>query len=255
MNLQVKQVDMLREDYVHLLLTSPEGNMPHMEPGQFVEVRVEKSPSTFLRRPISINYATETELSLLIHCVGDGTRQLANLKTGDTLNCLLPLGHGYTLPTKAANKETALHYLLIGGGVGTAPLLYLGQQLNALGHLVTFILGGRSAIDVLQVKEFEKYGQVCITTNDGTLGEEGFVTQHSILVKETFDQICTCGPKPMMQAVAKWAKEHSVPCEVSLENMMACGLGACLCCVENTVKGNVCVCKEGPVFDIKLLNW
>lgn len=253
LDLRVVAVSHPRPDYVFLRLQNPDGPMPAMQPGQFVEIRVDGSATTFLRRPISVNYADEHELWLLIHCVGDGTRALGELREGDTLNCLLPLGHGF-LSTLAADAAPQ-HFLLIGGGVGTAPLLYLGKTLQEAGHQVTFILGGRSAADVLQTELFEKYGQVCITTNDGSLGEAGFVTQHSILSSAHFDQICTCGPKPMMQAVVRWAKEHQVPCEVSLENMMACGLGACLCCVEKTVRGNVCVCKEGPVFDMNELNW
>jgi dihydroorotate dehydrogenase electron transfer subunit len=96
---------------------------------------------------------------------------------------------------------------------------------------------------------------VFVTTEDGSEGEKGFVTNHSIWDSEHFDQISVCGPKPMMMAVAKMARERNTPCEVSLENMMACGLGACLCCVEDTNEGNVCVCKEGPVFDIDRLKW
>lgn len=252
LDLRVEAIEHLRADYALLRLSNPQGPMPPMQPGQFVQVRIDGSPTTFLRRPISINYADDTCLWLLVHNVGDGTARLCALHEGDTLNCLLPLGTGYTLPTEGTAPR---RYLLIGGGVGTAPLLYLGSRLRSLGHDVTFILGGRSATDVLQTELFKGFGRVCITTNDGTLGEPGFVTQHSILSQETFDQICTCGPKPMMQAVVKWAREHDTPCEVSLENMMACGLGACLCCVENTVKGNVCVCTYGPVFDMKDLNW
>lgn len=252
LDLRVTAIEHPRADYALLRLVNPEGSMPPMQPGQFVQVRVEGSAATFLRRPISINYADGQQLWLLVHSVGPGTAQLCALREGDTLNCLLPLGTGFTLPPAGS---PARRHLLIGGGVGTAPLLYLGQRLRALGHDVTFILGGRSAGDVLQTELFQGFGRVCITTNDGTLGEHGFVTQHSILTRETFDQIHTCGPKPMMQAVVKWAREHGTPCEVSLENMMACGLGACLCCVENTVKGNVCVCTHGPVFDERELNW
>ena len=102
---------------------------------------------------------------------------------------------------------------------------------------------------------FENLGKLYVTTEDGSLGEKGFVTQHSILNKEKYDMIMVCGPKPMMIAVARYAKNTRTDCEVSLENMMACGLGACLCCVEKTVKGNVCVCSEGPVFNIKQLTW
>ena len=90
---------------------------------------------------------------------------------------------------------------------------------------------------------------------DGSYGEKGFVTNHSVLERVRFDQISCCGPKPMMMAVARYAAKNDIFCEVSLENMMACGLGACLCCVEKTVSGNLCVCKEGPVFNIKKLLW
>lgn len=94
-----------------------------------------------------------------------------------------------------------------------------------------------------------------ITTEDGSLGERGFVTNHSVLQEQEFDLIQTCGPTPMMKAVAKYARQSDTTCEVSLENLMACGLGACLCCVEKTVDGNLCVCKDGPVFNINKLLW
>ena len=119
----------------------------------------------------------------------------------------------------------------------------------------TFLLGARSAGDLLQQDKFKALGRVFVTTEDGSEGEKGFVTQHSLLQQEKFTQISVCGPKPMIVAVARYAKSLNTPCEVSLENMMACGLGACLCCVEDTEMGNVCVCKEGPVFDIKKLKW
>ena len=108
--------------------------------------------------------------------------------------------------------------------------------------------------DLLELNLFNKYGRVCVTTEDGTMGEKGFVTNHSVL-SESFDQIFTCGPTPMMKAVARYAKEKGISCEASLENMMACGLGACLCCVEKTTEGNLCVCKDGPVFDVQRLLW
>jgi dihydroorotate dehydrogenase electron transfer subunit len=138
--------------------------------------------------------------------------------------------------------------------VGVAPLLYLGATLKEQGTAPTFLLGGRSAKDVLLLDEFQKYGRVLVTTEDATMGEKGFVTNHSVL-NESFSQIYTCGPTPMMKAVARYATEKGIECEASLENMMACGLGACLCCVEKTKDGNVCVCKEGPVFNIKQLLW
>ena len=102
---------------------------------------------------------------------------------------------------------------------------------------------------------FEQYGRVFVTTEDGSAGEKGFVTNHSLLQQEHFDRISTCGPTPMMKAVARLAKAQDIDCEVSLENLMACGVGACLCCVENTTEGHVCVCKEGPVFNTRKLLW
>ena len=253
-----------------------------MQPGQFVEVRVDGSPTTFLRRPISINFVDRdaNELWLLVACVGDGTRRLAQLQTGDTLNCVLPLGNGFSIPCDDIAGHTnspspvTLHPspLLVGGGVGVAPLLYLGKTLKEQGLEPTFLLGARSAKDLLMLSEFEKYGRVLVTTEDGSMGEQGFVTNHSVLQQEHFDMIQVCGPTPMMKAVARYAKEKGIACEVSLENLMACGLGACLCCVEkvkadadasDTVAGhssdavatNVCVCKEGPVFNINRLLW
>lgn len=135
-----------------------------------------------------------------------------------------------------------------------APMLYLGAELSAMGCKPTFLLGGRTAADLLMLDVFSKFGRVCLTTEDGSKGEKGFVTNHSVL-GEHFDRICTCGPTPMMKAVARYANEHRIACEVSLENMMACGLGACLCCVEKTTEGNLCVCKDGPVFNINRLLW
>ena len=118
-----------------------------------------------------------------------------------------------------------------------------------------FLLGARSGNDLLLLEEFRKTGEVYITTEDGTEGEKGFVTNHSILEKERFDMISTCGPKPMMLAVARYAHKAGIDCEVSLENKMACGVGACLCCVEDTTDGHVCVCKDGPVININKLKW
>ena len=139
--------------------------------------------------------------------------------------------------------------------VGTAPMLMLGAELVKMGCTPAFLLGARSSKDLLQLEYFEKLGKVYTTTEDGSMGEKGYVTQHSILHTDRFDMIYTCGPKPMMISVAKYAKVHGIECEVSLENRMACGVGACLCCVENTDEGHLCVCKEGPVFNIKKLLW
>ncbi len=236
----------------YLLKLTQEEELPEMYPGQFVEMKVEGSPNTFLRRPISINYVDRktNELWLLIQIAGEGTRTMSLLRPGDTINIIYPLGNTFSIPSKKNSK-----LLLIGGGVGTAPMLFLGSHLQSLGYQPNFLLGARSGDDLLQLDVFKTIGPVFTTTEDGSYGEQGYVTQHSILKKDVFDMIYTCGPKPMMVAVAAYAKAAGVPCEVSLENSMACGIGACLCCIENTCEGNVCVCKDGPVFNIEKLTW
>ena len=251
LDLRVKSAERIHERYVLIRLTD-DRPLPQMLPGQFVEVRIDGSPTTFLRRPISINFVDreQNELWLLVAAVGDGTRRLAQLKPGDVLNCLLPLGRGFTMPQSASE-----HVLLVGGGVGVAPLLFMGAEMAARGIAPTFLLGARTASDLLMLDLFKRYGRVLVTTEDGSEGERGFVTQHSVLGQERFTRIATCGPTPMMKAVARYARQADVSCEVSLENLMACGLGACLCCVEKTTEGNLCVCKDGPVFNIQKLLW
>ena len=152
LDLIVRRVERLRDDYVVLHLTHHQP-LPTMLPGQFVEVKVDKSPTTFLRRPISINFVDEAnnELWLLVHVVGEGTRAMANLECGSKLDCLLPLGNGYMMPETPGGR-----YLLIGGGVGTAPLLYYGYMLRNCGCEPTFLLGGRTADDVMQLGLFEQ---------------------------------------------------------------------------------------------------
>ena len=239
------------KNYVLLKLTHPEP-LPEMTPGQFAELRVDHSTTTFLRRPISINNVDreKNEVWFLIQLVGDGTRQLAEAKPGDIINTVLPLGNGFSMPSSASDK-----LLLTGGGVGIAPMLYLSKSLKEKGIHPYILIGARSAADLMLLELLEQYGNVYVTTEDGSQGEKGYLTQHSLLQHQQFDRIYSCGPKPMMMAVARYAKTNGVACEVSLENKMACGIGACLCCVENTNEGNLCVCKEGPVFNIEKLLW
>ena len=219
LDLTVTENIRLNANYVLLKLTS-QSLLPEMLPGQFAELRVDGSSTTFLRRPISINFVDkrQNEVWFLIQLIGDGTRRLAEVNSGDVINVVLPLGNGYTMPQKPSDK-----LLLVGGGVGTAPMLYLGEQLAKNGHK-----------PLLKPLVFQLL---------------------NILNQVHFEQIYTCGPKPMMMAVAKYAKSNQIECEVSLENTMACGIGACLCCVENTTEGHLCVCKEGPVFNINKLLW
>lgn len=243
-------VEWLNAKNVLLTLTASQ-QMPEMLPGQFVEVRIDNAPDVFLRRPISIHFFDPQKnlLYLMVQVVGKGTKRMAALNVGDVLNLILPLGNTFSIP------ESPQRLLLVGGGVGVAPLLYLGAELKRKGHRVTFLLGARTANDLLRMEAFKGYGDVYVTTEDASLGEKGFVTQHSLLQQQNFDFIYTCGPTPMMQAVASYAKEKAIPCEASLENTMACGLGACLCCVTDTQHGHKCVCSDGPIFNINELKW
>lgn len=248
----------------HLLELISDKTLPEIIPGQFVEVKVEGSDTTYLRRPFSIHRVDRQRntMHLLIKVVGDGTRALALLKKGDVVNIMFPLGKGFNLTD---NKQV----LLVGGGCGVAPLYFLAEMLYGRGNKVSVLIGGRSAEDILMADEYLKFGSVYISTEDGTRGEKGMVTSHSIIkgnmenlsdysemsdnMVRKFDKIYCCGPDGMMRAVAHIGEQLNVPCEVSLENTMACGIGACLCCVVESVKGNVCVCTEGPVFDSKQL--
>ena len=274
LDMQVTENVMLSFDYCLLKLTA-EYRLPEMRAGQFVEVRVEDSPQTFLRRPFSINYVdrAKNELWLLLQLVGEGTCRMASYRVGEIVNVLIPLGNGFTIPNKYTAhtrygevRNTRHHFpvprktdpsrvLLIGGGVGAAPLLFLGDELKKAGFEPVFLIGVRRQEVLVQFKDFQRLGKVYTTTEDGSMGEKGYVTDHSILQNAQFDRIYTCGPKPMMVAVAKYAVSKGIECEVSLENTMACGFGACLCCVEKTTEGNKCVCTEGPVFNINQLTW
>lgn len=224
--------------------------MPMPAPGQFVNILVEHARNTFLRRPISVNFAEPGSLMLMVKEAGEGTAMLVNSLPGDRYNTLMPLGHGFTLPEKPEKC------LLIGGGVGVAPLLYLGECLRQRGVEPVFVLGARNREELdWQLPDFEKIGKTFVATEDGSLGTKGFVTQCPALDLEA-DRWYVCGPMPMMKAVAAAARKRNVECEVSLENKMACGLGACLCCVEDTAdSGNVCTCTEGPVFNLNRLKW
>lgn len=241
-------------EHTFLMKVSPLNGelLQEVDPGQFVQVLVQDSSAIFLRRPISINYMDKlsNEMWLLIQNVGKGTKKLTEMKVGEELNILFPLGNSFSIP--APNKKA----LLIGGGVGTAPMLFLGKRLKEKGVHTEFLLGGRTASDITQLEDFKKIGDVHITTEDGSKDVKGLVTHHPVLKEKQFDNIYTCGPKPMMIAIARFATDKNIDCEASLENHMPCGFGACLCCVEKTKEhGNVCVCTEGPVFNINELQW
>jgi dihydroorotate dehydrogenase electron transfer subunit len=237
------------DSYVIELLSKEK--LPEIKPGQFAQIRVDGSPETFLRRPISIydvDYKHNT-LKLLIQIVGKGTETLSKLKKDDLLNLIFPLGNSFSDPGE--NEKI----LLVGGGVGIAPLLYLGKHLKSIGYFPDLLFGFRNRERIIEYEEFTKIGKVFLTTEDGSEGEKGYVTNHSVLSDVKYSMIYCCGPDQMMKAVAAYCKKNNIKCEVSLENLMACGFGICLCCIVDTVKGNLCSCTDGPVFNTKELKW
>jgi dihydroorotate dehydrogenase electron transfer subunit len=240
----------LNKDFFVIELSGNQ-KLPDFKPGQFAEVRVDHSPETFLRRPISIHdvdYDNNT-FKLLIQVAGKGTEALSKLRTGDSVNLIYPLGNSFTLP----DKDDKL--LLVGGGCGVAPLLFLGKYLKSNGYMTDILLGFRNSERIIEFEEYLKIGKVFLTTEDGSKGEKGYVTNHTILTTVRYNRIYCCGPDSMMKAISIYCKKHKIHCEVSLENLMACGIGACLCCIVNTVNGNLCSCIDGPVFNVNELKW
>ena len=240
----------LNNDFFILELSSS-NKLPEFKPGQFAQVRVDGSPGTFLRRPISIHdvdYKNNT-FKILIQIAGEGTRTLSELVTGDLLNLIYPLGNSFSLPS--VNEKV----LLVGGGCGIAPLLFLGNYLKSNSIVPDILLGFRNSERVIEFDEYRNVGEVFLTTEDGSQGEKGYVTSHSVLSTKKYDRIYCCGPDSMMKKIAAYCRNRNIICEVSLENLMACGIGACLCCIVDTVNGNLCTCIDGPVFNVNDLKW
>ena len=237
-----------------MTLTAPDSKcLANVLPGQFVQVKIDNCSTALLRRPISVcDVRYGSELILFVKPLGQGTRCLTQLPEGSDVNILLPLGNGFT-----TDGVDGKRVLLVGGCVGAAPLVMLSSKLARNGADVTVVIGGRSKNDVDGLAGlYESAARVELSTDDGSFGHQGVVTLNPAF-GENYDRIYCCGPTPMMHAVARSARQRGIWCEVSLENHMACGVGACLCCVENTSdRGNVCVCTEGPVFNInRLESW
>jgi dihydroorotate dehydrogenase electron transfer subunit len=243
----------LNSTHFVLTLQLPDDH-PEIWPGQFVEVLVEGSPQTFLRRPISVHDVDETNhtLDILVKIVGAGTEKLSQLHEGDQLDIVYPLGHGFSLARQ--NQKV----LLAGGGCGVAPMLYLARKLKEAGADCCVAIGGKTSADILTADAYSKLAQVAILTEDGSKGDKGMITAHPWFGEKlkSFSKVYVCGPDPMMKAIGKLATDAGVYCEVSLENLMACGIGSCLCCTVSTHEGNVRACMEGPVFDVtQLKDW
>lgn len=213
-------------------------------PGQFVSLYC-KEGSQLLPRPISIceiDKENET-LRLVYRVVGKGTEEFSKMNAGDTIRVMGPLGNGFTLEGKKA--------ILIGGGIGIPPMLQLAKSLDCE---VQVVLGYRDA-DLFLKSEFEPYGTVFVSTEDGSVGTKGNVMDAIRENALTADIIYACGPTPMLRAIKNYAEANGIECYISLEERMACGIGACLACVckskekdHHTHVHNKRICKEGPVF-------
>lgn len=254
--------------YWRMRLTAPQ-EFSSARPGQFVMVRANNAIDPLLRRPFGVfdvgvhvpsqsGAAPQPFFEMLYRVVGKGTAMLSTLHETDLLDILGPLGSGFDLGS--ANEEK----LIVGGGVGLAPLYLLAKELVKT-SAVRLFAGGRTRDDILCITEFERLGVECYTaTEDGSLGECGLVTEALVRRLDSLSgkaTIYACGPHGMLNAVALIAAGRSIPCQVSLEGYMACGVGACLGCVAPAAGHSPetpdfrCVCTDGPVFESGELKW
>lgn len=224
-----------------------------VKPGQFVHLRIATGADIILRRPFSIHRAYDDRIEILYQILGTGTLRLAEKAVGDeSMDLIGPLGHGWHVPGGTA------HALLVAGGLGAAPLGMLAEQLAEQGVAVTVAQGAPTAERLVARELFERVARrVEVATDDGTAGEQGFVTAPvaRLLTGESFDVVYVCGPEAMQRAVASLVGESDSQCQVSLERLMACGIGACLSCVVSTRDGQKRACVDGPVFNAEEVVW
>jgi len=242
-------------DQYFLLVVRAPRIAPQVQPGQFAHVRVLPLKDALLRRPFSIYQVEGENLSILYKEVGKGTEALSRMQSGDKLGAIGPLGHGFTIPARGGETP-----LLVAGGYGMAAMYLLAQRSPQKG--IVFV-GGRRRVDILCENEFRELGwDVRVTTEDGSHGEKGLVTQPLIaeLRRSTAGKkLFACGPTPMLKAVARIAGEFNVAADLSMDEHMCCGVGVCLTCVIPViVEGGweyQRTCTEGPVFDSRQLLW
>lgn len=248
------------EGYYRMRLACP-AIARRARPGQFVSLRVSGGCDPLLRRPFGVHRVASGQLDVLYEVVGPGTRLLAQRARGESLDIVGPLGNGFILP----KRQSAARTVLVAGGMGVAPLLYLAQKLAEgqprMGKKKPVVLiGAKTRRGILCDREFRALGcEVTIATDDGSRGFRGRVSDALNRFFSTRDRrpptIFACGPHPMLQEVARIAARRSLDAQVSLEAHMACGIGACLGCVVRTVNGDKRVCKEGPVFAAHEIVW
>ena len=210
-------------------------------PGQFVNIKL---TGKFLRRPISVNDCTDGLLTIIYKVVGKGTEQMAAMRPGEKLDVLTGLGNGYDL------ADAGEHPVLLGGGVGVPPLYMLAKELLAAGKKVSVVLGFNKASEVFYENEFRALGaDVTVTTVDGSMGVKGFVTD---ALPADYTYFYTCGPEPMLKAVYRATTTSG---QMSFEERMGCGFGACMGCSCKTLTGNKRICREGPVMRKEEILW
>ena len=238
-------------DFYEMVLSAP-AIAAEAVPGQFLMVKTSPTLVPFLRRPISLSRikAKEGTITLIYQVVGSGTKLLSEISTSSEIDVVGPLGNGFTWSDE--DKVVAV----VGGGCGIAPLVALTEELLKAGKEVFAFLGAQSKDKLLSDEYFAELGaKVMVATDDGSLGRKGFVTQilEEVMNTTRFDRVYCCGPLPMTKAVVKLTKEALIPCQVSLEERMGCGVGACLGCVckIRSEEGSLTykkVCHDGPVF-------
>lgn len=224
-----------------------------VRPGQFVHLRVATGADIILRRPFSIHRAYADRIEILYQILGTGTLRLAEKPAGDeSMDLVGPLGHGWGM------QDGMSRALLVAGGLGAAPLGMLAEQLAERGVAVTVAQGAPTAARLVARDLFERVARaVEVATDDGSAGEQGFVTGPvaRLLAEESFDLVYVCGPEAMQRAIAKLVSATKTECQVSLERLMACGIGACLSCVVSTTAGQKRACVDGPVFNAEEVVW
>ena len=224
-------------------------------PGQFVQIKVSSGDTPLLRRPFGVHRVKGKIFDVLCQVVGPATRILSQKKTGECLDVLGPLGNGFDYRLQAKDYKL----ILVAGGMGVAPLLFLAEKLT--GHKPLVLIGAKTKRQILCLDEFKKLGcEVKIATDDGSMGFKGRVTGllNNILRATSYKlraNLYACGPKPMLQEVSRLAKTYHLAGQISLEEHLSCGIGACLGCVVNTKEGFQRVCKEGPVFLADQIIW
>lgn len=219
-----------------------------VKPGQYIMVRCGEGSELVLRRPLSVRRTSDGKIDLLFAVVGQGTDWLSRRTKGDTLDILGPLGKGFEIKAKSL--------LLVAGGMGIAPLVALTEEALASGCKVTLLIGGSTGAMIYPQHLLPKRVQVAVTTQDGSLGRKGMVTDLLPEFIPEADQIFACGPLPMYKAMAKISDIFDQkPVQVLLETVLGCGVGACLGCTIETRRGQKRVCQDGPVFEMRDVVW